>query len=297
MSQTILITGANSGIGRHAALYLASKGFRVLATGRRENLLASLKQEAGANSLDVFPLDITSEASIASAVAKVHELTDGRWLDVLINNAGFGIGGAVLDRTDDEVRRQYETNVFGTLAVTRAFVNPMITRGSGRILNVTSIGGRMTFPFLGVYNSTKYALESLSDAMRMELKPLGVDVVLIEPGAIESEFLGLALDDEPREGPWREAYGAKAEQEEKLSAANNDPIVTSQAFERAITAKRPKARYVAPAKDKIMLFLAAVLPESWVDAGLSKMMSLASAQRREIPMTKPQEERVPELAK
>jgi NAD(P)-dependent dehydrogenase (short-subunit alcohol dehydrogenase family) len=197
MSKIVLITGSTAGIGRTTALFLASAGHHVIATGRKPAELAKVKQEAGAGTnagkIDTLVLDVTSQASIAAAVLEVDRLTGGRGLDVLVNNAGFGVLGPTSEIDDTEMRRQYETNVFGLMNVTRAFLPKMRERRAGRIINVSSVGGRVTLPFFGVYNSTKYAVESLSDALRYELRPFGIDVVLIEPGVIRTNFEATAV--------------------------------------------------------------------------------------------------------
>jgi NAD(P)-dependent dehydrogenase (short-subunit alcohol dehydrogenase family) len=189
---TILITGATSGIGRHAALDLARRGHRVFAAGRSAEALDALAAE-GLPSLTPLTLDVTSPASIAAAVRLVDQATAGRGVDVLINNAGFGDFAPLELVSDAELRAIYETNVFGLMAVTRAFLPAMRVRGAGRIVNVSSIGGRFTMPLFGAYNSTKYAVEALSDALRMELWPFGIRVSLLEPGAIRTDFTGRAL--------------------------------------------------------------------------------------------------------
>ncbi|MBA2539935.1 MAG: SDR family NAD(P)-dependent oxidoreductase, partial [Deltaproteobacteria bacterium] len=159
----ILITGATAGIGRITALHLAEQGHHVIATGRKVAELDSLRAQAidkpgsAGGKLDTLQLDVTSAESIATAVRDVATLTSGHGLDVLVNNAGFGVLGPSAEITDSEMRRQYETNVFGLMAVTRAFLPRMLERKSGRIINVSSVGGRITLPYFGVYNSTKYA--------------------------------------------------------------------------------------------------------------------------------------------
>src|SRR5262249_10161246 len=153
--KTVLITGATAGIGRMSALHLAKLGHHVIATGRKVAELAKVKEEAGSLHVDTLLLDVTSADSIASAVAEVGKLTAGAGLDVLINNAGFGVLGPTSEITEAEMRRQYETNVFGLMNVTRAFLPKMRERRAGRIINVSSVGGRITLPFFGVYNSTK----------------------------------------------------------------------------------------------------------------------------------------------
>src|SRR5579871_1628690 len=177
-TQTILITGATSGIGRETALYLARRGHRVIASGRNREQLASLKEEAAGAALETVRLDVCDAQSIAEAAKEVERTTGGRGIDALVNNAGFGFAVAADEMTDADLRAQFETNVFGLMAMVRAFVPQMRARGRGRIVNVSSVGGRVTLPFFGAYNATKYAVESLSDAMRIELKPFGVDVAI-----------------------------------------------------------------------------------------------------------------------
>jgi len=187
-SKIVLITGATSGIGRMTALHLAREGHHVIASGRKLNELAKLREEAKGLKLDTIVLDVTSTSSVAAALNEVGLLTDGKHIDVLVNNAGFGVLGPTAEISDAEIRRQYETNVFGLMKVTRAFLPRMRERGQGRIINVSSVGGRIVLPFFGAYNSTKYAVEALSDALRYELRPFGIDVALIEPGVIRTNF-------------------------------------------------------------------------------------------------------------
>ena len=173
---TVFITGATSGIGRATALDLAGRGYHVIASGRRTAELESLRAVAHerGHRLDTVELDVTSSASIAAAVAAVTRLTDRSGIDVLVNNAGFGVAGPAVEVTDADLRRQFDTNVFGLMAVTRAFLPQLRARGAAKIINISSLGGRITLPFMATYNATKYAVESLSDGLRLELKPLGI---------------------------------------------------------------------------------------------------------------------------
>src|SRR5437764_1794334 len=149
-SKIVLITGATAGIGRTTALHLAGLGHHVIATGRKPAELAKVKTDAGLSKLDTVVLDVTSAASITAAVAEVDKLTAGRGVDVLVNNAGFGVLGSTSEISESEMRRQFETNVFGLMAVTRAFLPKMRERRAGRIINVSSVGGRITLPYFGV---------------------------------------------------------------------------------------------------------------------------------------------------
>ena len=284
--QTILITGATTGIGRHAALHLARAGHVVIATGRSPALLDTLVRDAAALGLTLHTarLDVTDDASIAEAVAAADRLTEGRGVDVLVNNAGYGQGGPVEEVTDAELRKQFDTNVFGLMAVTRAFLPSMRARGKGRIVNVSSVGGRIAFPFLGVYTASKFALEALSDALRTEVRGFGIDVALIEPGPIQSEFSDRTFDtvktEAGAESPYAAAY-AKALEVKRLSDSQAvGPECVSRAIEHASTARWPKARYVAPRRMLFVLFLAAWLPTRWMDAILRRMTGISALTAR-----------------
>jgi NAD(P)-dependent dehydrogenase (short-subunit alcohol dehydrogenase family) len=280
-TRTILITGATTGIGRHAALYLARAGHRVFATGRNIAALAALQTEAAGLSLQVVSLDVTDRASLAEAVAEVARLTGGRGVDALVNNAGYGEMAPLLEIREADVRAMYETNVFGLLAVTQAFLPAMVARGAGRIVNLSSVGGRLTFPLFGAYNSTKYAVESLSDAMRMELGPLGIQVVIIEPGAIKTEFSNTSVRkiDSYRgaDSPYAAIYARIDEIKAQISRTAVDPLVISKAIERAVTARTPRARYVAPVVGRVIIALAAWLPTRAFDWVVAQAMGLTGA--------------------
>jgi short-subunit dehydrogenase len=279
-SKIILITGATSGIGRTTALHLARAGHHVLATGRRAAELASLKAEAANLKLDTLALDVTSAPSIAAAVLEVDRLTAGHGVDVLVNNAGFGVAGPTIEIDDAELRRQYDTNVFGLMAVTRAFVPKMRDRGHGRVINISSVGGRVTLPFLGVYNSTKYALESLSDALRWELRAFGVDVVVIEPGVIKSNFADTAMANAGRYAntPYAAAVAKSEELNRKFDRFAANPIVIAKAIAHASTTRWPAARYIAPRMNYAMLVMKALTPTRIWDWSMRKVGFLTRAQ-------------------
>jgi short-subunit dehydrogenase len=261
-AKTVLVTGATAGIGRMTALHLAKLGHHVIATGRKLAELAALKTEAGSLKLDTVPLDVTSAVSIASAVNAVDSLTKGRGLDVLVNNAGFGVLGPTSEIGDSEMRRQYETNVFGLMNVTRAFLPKMIERRAGRVVNVSSVGGRITLPYFGVYNSTKYAVEALSDALRYELRPFGIDVSLIEPGIIRTNFEATAVSGlgQFKTTPFAVAVEKYEEMSKFANRFASDPIVIAKAIARAVGARRPRARYVAPFSNHMIFAMSSLLP-------------------------------------
>jgi len=273
-SKIVLITGATAGIGRTTALHLASLGHHVIASGRKAAELAKLQVEAKglAGMIDTVLLDVTAPMSIAAAVDAVDKLTRDHGPDVLINNAGFGVLGPTSEITDAEMRRQYETNVFGLMNVTRAFLPRMRARRAGRIINVSSIGGRITLPYFGVYSSTKYAVEALSDALRYELRPFGIDVALIEPGVIRTNFEATAVSGIA--GYATTPYGgamAKYEQMSKLADRfASNPIVVAKAITRAVEARHAAARYVAPRRTTLMLWMSAMLPTAVWDWAMRK---------------------------
>lgn len=276
-AKVVLITGSTAGIGRTTALHLAGLGYQVIATGRKVAELTALKRQAGSLPLHALILDVTSASSIHTAVTVVDQLTDGRGIDVLVNNAGFGILGPTAAMTDVEMRRQYETNVFGVMNVTRAFLPKMMQRRTGRIINVSSVGGRVTLPYCGVYNSTKYAIESLSDSLRYELRPFGIDVALIEPGVTRTNFEATAVAGLERF--FTTPYATALQHYDKMSKSADrfavDPIVIAKAITRAIQARRAAARYVAPRCNYLVLAMSACLPRSVWDWCMRKAGFLA----------------------
>jgi len=280
-AQTILITGATTGIGRHTALHLARAGHRVIATGRNAEALTTLRADAVGLQLDVVTLDVTDRASLAHAAAEVARLTGGRGVDVLVNNAGYGEAAPMLEVREADVRAMYETNVFGLLAVTQAFLPAMVARGAGRIVNISSVGGRLTLPLFGAYNSTKYAVESLSNAMRMELWPLGIRVVIIEPAATKTEFAKTSvrkMDTYRRaDSPYVALYARTDRMTAQTERTATDPLVISRVIERAVTSRAPRARYVAPFSGRVIVALAEWLPTRVFDWLITRLMGLTRA--------------------
>lgn len=280
-NQIILITGATSGIGRYAALYLARRGHRVIASGRRAEALAALATEARDEglALDTLRIDVTDAASIDEARHQVLALTAGHGVDALINNAGYGHAGPMAEVSDADLRAQYETNVFGLMAVTRAFLPEMRARGAGRIVNVSSVGGKLTLPFFGAYNSTKYAVESMSDALRLELAPFGVRVTLIEPGIIRTNFANRSLDIVDRYDEESSAYGPALAVFHKATRASDrfavSPRSVARAMARAVERRRPAARYIAPFRSVLILRLYQILPTRAGDWMFRRMAGLS----------------------
>jgi short-subunit dehydrogenase len=284
-SKTILITGATAGIGRAAALSLARAGHVVIATGRRTDALRALQAEAAKDRahVHVLTLDVTKADSIAAAKAEVDRITGGRGLDALVNNAGYGLVGPLEAIGDADLRAQFETNVFGLVAMTRAFLPQMRDRGEGRVVNVGSVGGKVTFPFMGAYNATKYAVESLSDALRLELAPFGVRVSLIEPGAIHTEFNDVAMASMAKYAatPYAPVVAQADKIRAQFEATGVGPAVVVRAIEHAILARRPSARYVVPFRTNFILAAFRFLPTAWMDGILRLATGLTSRRLRE----------------
>jgi len=254
-AKVVLITGCSSGIGAATAERLAGNGWTVYATARRPETLAGLA-EKGCRTL---PLDVTSDESMRGAVQAVEAEAGG--IGALVNNAGYSQSGATESVEIDEVRRQFETNVFGLLRMCQLVLPGMRERGQGRIVNISSMGGRMVFPGGGIYHATKYSVEALSDAMRFEVKGFGVDVVLIEPGLIRTSFDDAAiasLDGADSTGPYAgfNAAVAKATAEAysgPMGKLGGGPDAVAKVIERSLRSRRPKLRYTVTPSAKLSL--------------------------------------------
>ena len=272
----VLITGATAGIGRHAALYLAARGFRVIATGRNPQALAELAAEAEGD-LTPLRLDVTDQASIDGAVEIVDRVTGGHGVDVLVNNAGYGDIAPMETTTDKDLRAVFDTNVFGLMAVTRAFLPRMRERGRGRIVNVSSLGGLFTLPLFGAYNATKHAVESMSDALRIELRPFGIDVALIEPGPIKTRFSTTSLTSVARYqdgspyAPVLERFAALTRRTDRMAPG---PIATSRAIHHAASSRWPKTRYKLTLASRLTVAFMRAIPTRWSDAILRRILRL-----------------------
>lgn len=263
--QIILITGASSGIGYDAAQTLAQQGHRVYAAARRVERMEPLK----ALGVQVVSMDVTDEASMQNGVESVIQ-AEGR-IDVLINNAGYGYFGAIENVPMEEARKQLEVNVFGLARLTQLVLPYMRRQRSGRIINTSSIAGKMVFYMGGWYNVTKYSVEALSDALRMELKPFGIDVVMIEPGAIKTDWGIIAARHlkESSKGTAYEEIGTQwANNMDWFYESNllSSPAVITKAISRAVNSRRPKARYTRGRISVSGQIVHALLPARWWDA-------------------------------
>ena len=266
--RTILITGCSSGIGHAAATYLADRGHRVYATARRIESIEDLER-TGCKTL---ALDVTDEPSMRAAVAEVESSEGG--IDALVNNAGYGLHGPFEEASLDEIRRQFETNVFGAVALTQMVLPGMRTKGFGRVVNISSMGGRITLPGGAFYHGTKHALEAISDVARFELKPFGVAVVVIEPGIIRTEFGNAAVATfEEAEGPYASYKQSlrkvlSSAYEGPLGKASVGPDAVATTIGKAIESRRPRTRYVVPAFTRGILIARRLLPDRAWDAAV-----------------------------
>src|SRR3954452_11968605 len=262
----VLITGCSTGIGRATAERLARNGLNVYATARRVESIEDL-QAVGCKTL---ALDVTDEASMQAAVSAV-ERADGSIL-ALVNNAGYSQSGAVETIAMDDLRRQFETNVFGLVRMCQLVLPGMRREGRGRIVNISSMGGRLVFPGGGAYHGTKFAVEAISDALRFEVKGFGVHVSIVEPGLIKTSFGETAHGSVPQqEGPYAKFNAAVAKTtaeayEGPLAKLGAGPEAVAKVVEKAITARRPRTRYPVTASARLALANHALLPDRGWDA-------------------------------
>lgn len=267
----VVITGASTGIGRASALRLDRAGFEVFAGVRKpedgEALVA-----AASDRLRPLTIDVVDAKSIARAVVEAKEATGGQ-LAGLVNNAGIALAGPIEGLSLDELRRQFEVNVFGQVAVTQAFL-PAIRTAKGRVVFMSSVGGRNALPYISPYSSSKHALEAIGDGLRMEMRPFGVEVAIVEPGSVatpiwdksgaEAQAARAELDP-----VIADLYGERMDHmaalAEKTGARGVDPDEVAQAVEHALTAEKPKTRYVVGREAKVQLKLSSVLPRRTMD--------------------------------
>jgi short-subunit dehydrogenase len=288
----VLITGCSSGIGRAAAISLHAAGLTVYATARQVDTLADLARQG----LHTLALDVTDEASMTDAVAAVEQ--EAGPVGVLVNNAGYGLYGPVEQLPMDEIRRQFETNFFGLVRLTQLVLPGMRRRGRGRILNVSSMGGRITLPGGAFYHASKYAVEALSNALRMEVAQFGIDVVLIEPGPVKTPWndvaaaslsatgpggpgpgpdpgVGSVADDDPY-ATYKAAVGASFGRTQdglvgRLGSTSED---IAKVITQAVTARRPRPRYLINPVAKSLVAMNQVLPARAFDSVMRRQYGL-----------------------
>jgi NAD(P)-dependent dehydrogenase (short-subunit alcohol dehydrogenase family) len=272
ISKAVLITGCSTGIGRATATHLAAAGHTVYATARREDAIADL-QAVGCRTLT---LDVTDEASMQAAVDKVT--ADEGAVGVLINNAGYSQSGAVETVSMDDVRRQFETNVFGLVRMCQLVLPGMREQRWGKIVNISSMGANFVFPGGGFYHGTKYAVDAISDALRFEVKGFGVDVIIVQPGLILTSFGDTAVGGVQAQAEAPGPYAAFNSQVAKATAEVYDngplarlgggPETVARAIEKAITAKKPKIRYRVTPSAHLLIKQRALMTDGMWDAML-----------------------------
>lgn len=269
--RAVVITGASTGIGAACALDLVRHGFQVFAGVRRKEDGEALRRHDAR--LVPLPLDVTDERSVRAACDLVEAAVTGAGLAGLVNNAGIAVAGPLEALPLDALRRQLEVNVVGQVAVTQTFL-PLLRRGHGRIVNIGSIAGRAAMPFMGAYSASKYALEAVTDALRLELRPWGIRVSIIEPGAIatpiweksgrEAAALEAGLSADMRERYAPAVVGVK-EAVRRAAVRAIPPAAVAAAVRHALTARWPKTRYVVGWDAKIRALMVKILPDRVTD--------------------------------
>lgn len=263
-SKVALVTGASSGIGEATALRLKTLGYTVYAAARRVDRMRTLV----AAGVQVLAMDVTDDASMQAGIDEIMRRS-GR-IDVLVNNAGYGSYGAVEDVPLAEGRAQFEVNVFGAVRLTQLVIPHMRSQRSGTIVNITSMGGKIHTPLGAWYHGTKFALEAISDCLRLELEPFGIDVVVVEPGGIRTEWAGIAADklrSVSGKGPY--ASQAKAMAASMVGEASrkrqSPPELIAETIAKAVRARRPKTRYAVGFGAKPMIFMRRLLSDRAFD--------------------------------
>jgi NAD(P)-dependent dehydrogenase (short-subunit alcohol dehydrogenase family) len=272
-TKSILITGCSSGIGLHAALTLSARGYQVFATARKAQDVADLQTKG----LTAYQLDLTNTDSITQAVTQVLEQTGGR-LDYLFNNGAYGQPGALEDLPTQVLREQFETNVFGWHELTKQIIPVMKRQGHGRIIQCSSVLGVVSMAYRGAYNASKYAIEGLTDTLRLELKSANIAVVLLEPGPINTQFRANALlavqaniDVEASDHKVQyQQQIARLSSEKSNAPFTLEPLHVTQALIHALESKRPKLRYRITTATKLFAALKRILPARWLDYLLAK---------------------------
>ena len=278
---TVVVTGASTGIGRACALSLDALGFWVFAGVRKSGDGNSLRRASSARLSPLF-IDVTDERSITAAAETVSREVGDAGLVGLVNNAGVAIPGPLEYLLLEELRRQLEINLVGQLAVTQAFLT-LLRKARGRIVNISSLAGKLATPFNGAYSAAKHGMEAFSDALRMELAPWGIHVSVVEPGTIATAMPRKLLQDAdtvlsnlPADG--RERYGLAIETYARTLASHaqngSPPEVVSQAVVHALTAKTPRTRYPAGAPAGRMLALYRLLPDRLLDRVILRFLGL-----------------------
>jgi len=277
-SKTALVTGASSGIGEATARKLHQLGYTVYGAARRLERMKGLADQG----IHLIEMDVTDEESMKAGVQRILDETGQ--IDVLVNNAGYGSYGAVEDVPLSEARYQTEVNVFGPARLIQLVLPGMRARRTGTIVNISSMGGKIYTPLGGWYHATKHALEALSDCLRMEIKPFGVDVVLIEPGGIRTEWGGIAaanLRKTSGSGPYAPQADAMAKQmsDDSRDSRSTSPELIADTIAKAVSARRPRTRYAAGFAAKPLITLRHLLPARAFDTVIRRATGVPGGRR------------------
>lgn len=257
----VLITGASRGIGLETAQYFHENGWKVIATMRRPEKRKTLLHEKGI--ADLVHLDVTDEKSIQKAVS--YAIDKYGHLDVLVNNAGYALYGPFETMTAEKIEQQFETNLFGLQAVTRAVLPVFRNQGRGTIVNVASMGGRVSFPLYSVYNSSKFAVEGFTEGLQYELRPLNILVKLVEPGVIKTDFYGSSKDQIENNDDLEAAYGnfvqrVSNSEANRVNNGSAEPRAVAKTIYRAALSKNRRLRFVVGADARLVVFMRWLLP-------------------------------------
>ena len=269
--QVVLVTGASSGIGEATAIRLRQRGFIVYAAARRT---ARMRHLLGLG-IHVLALDVTDDASLKQALQVIMQ--QQKRLDILINNAGFGTYGAIEEVPLADGRRQFDVNVFGAVRLIQLVLPIMRRQHSGRIINTSSIAAKVYEPLSGWYMGTKHALEGISDSLRTEVAAFGIDVVMIEPGATNSQWAGIAKQALLRDsgsGAYQKLVWEVAAQLDLFAKVGSAPTTIADLMERAATARRPRTRYVGGFGSKTALLARRLLSDRQFDAAVALILGL-----------------------
>lgn len=269
MAKTVLVTGASSGIGKATAIYLAQKGYIVYGAARREDRL----QDLTSYGVQAVPMDVTSDESIVSGVDGIIRQTGG--IDILINSAGLGSYGALEDVPMAEARNQMEINLFAVTRLIQLVLPGMRKNGYGKIVNISSVGGKVGLPMGSWYHASKFAIEGLSDSLRNEVRQFGIDVIVIEPGGTKSEMIKIGGQDLMRVSGhtvYNKLAATLGNMYETMEKNSVEPVEIAKLIQKGIEQKKPKARYRGGAMVKPMLFLKWLLSDKLFDNMLMSQM-------------------------
>lgn len=261
----VLVTGASSGIGLNTALELKAKGYIVWGAARRVEKLKQLEEKG----INIIYLDLCDEESMISCINEINKKSGG--VDILINNAGYGSYGAIEDVEIEEAKRQFEVNIFGLTRMIQLVLPHMREKRRGKIINIASVGGKVHTPFGAWYHATKFALEALSDCLRMEVKDYNIDVVIIEPGAIKTDWGIIASDNLKKRSansPYKDNAYLVADNLKELYSGErgiSDPSIVSSTIVKAVLKKNAKTRYLVGKNSKTLLFARRLLSDKFYD--------------------------------